>query len=282
MTAAPWFKFYASDYLLDEDVDMVPLEAQAILVRLWCLCWRSTVIPASPEVLAVRAKVDVRAMKRHWVCLQPFFSKVEGGMVSPRLERERDESRAKSEGHRFGAQKTNEKRWGKRSLSDSPSDHLVSDVSVTKRITKRVAKVSPSESESESEKNDSPNGESCSEAKKQASLPDPSPVVGFLPCVGKGQHEWPVTELMLAEWGRAFPGVDLMPEVEKMRLWLNGNPDKRKTFRGMPSFALRWLGKAQDSARGGYPNQRPQARTSRAVDADASFLTQLDNLAIGA
>lgn len=149
----PWFKFYAADYLLDEEVDMIPLEAQGILVRLWCLCWRSPVIPASPEILATRTKVDLRTMKKHWVCLQSFFVPVEGGLMSRRLEKERAESQAKSEAHRFGAQKTNEKRWAKRSLSDSPSEDIATVEIIAKRLAQRVAEVSPSESESESEKN---------------------------------------------------------------------------------------------------------------------------------
>lgn len=149
----PWFKFYAADYLLDEEVDMIPLEAQGILVRLWCLCWRSPVIPASPEILATRTKVDLRTMKKHWACLQAFFAPVEGGLMSRRLEKERAESQAKSEAHRFGAQKTNEKRWAKRSLSDSPSEDIATGEIITKRLAQRVAEVSPSESESESEKN---------------------------------------------------------------------------------------------------------------------------------
>lgn len=152
----PWFKFYASDYLLDEEVDVLPLDAQAILVRLWCLCWRSEVIPAAPEILALRTKVDPRVMKRHWDQLQAFFKSVEGGLISLRMERERTESRAKSESHRLGAQRTNEKRWGKRSLSDSPSDPPSDSQAIPERaadrIADRIAERSPSESESESEK----------------------------------------------------------------------------------------------------------------------------------
>jgi uncharacterized protein YdaU (DUF1376 family) len=179
----PWFKFYAADYLLDEDVDMLPLEAQGILVRLWCLCWRSTSIPDAPDLLAKRTKVDPKIMKRHWDRLRVFFCEVEGGLQSNRLERERTESRAKSEGHRFGAQKTNEKRWGKRSLSDSPSDNEPTSEAIAKRITQRVAEVSPSESESDTEKNNplpptaSPSGEDVKSRKPSWQKAHPPEVV---------------------------------------------------------------------------------------------------------
>lgn len=34
----PWFKFWSTDYLCDPDVDKLPLDAQGLLVRMWCVC----------------------------------------------------------------------------------------------------------------------------------------------------------------------------------------------------------------------------------------------------
>jgi hypothetical protein len=45
MAKSPWFKFYASDFLLDSKVDSLPLEAQAILVRMWSVIWIDGKIP---------------------------------------------------------------------------------------------------------------------------------------------------------------------------------------------------------------------------------------------
>lgn len=141
--ADPWFKFYAADYLLDEQVDLLPLEAQGILIRLWCLCWRSGSIPDAPDTLALRSKVDARSMRKHWPTLRTFFIVGQDGLVSERMERERTESKAMTEARRIGAQKTNEKRWGKRSESDAEVSRPV--------VAERVAERSVSESESESE-----------------------------------------------------------------------------------------------------------------------------------
>lgn len=143
----PWFKFYASDYLLDAGVDSLPLEAQAILVRLWCLVWRDQFLKDDPDTLARRAVVDVRAMRKHWPALRSFFIETPDGLVSDRMEKERTESRATSESRRLGAQKTNEKRWGKRVAEVSPTDRSA----IAQRPIERIAEVSLSESESDTE-----------------------------------------------------------------------------------------------------------------------------------
>jgi hypothetical protein len=104
-------------------------------------------------------------------------------------------------------------------------------------------------------------------------------VAVVLPCVGKGANRWPVTEAMLAEWAAAYPGLDARLEAERMRLWLEANPSRRKTFRGMGSFALAWLARSQNTPRSGlHPPGRAAPRTSRTQDADAAFQRQLDDL----
>jgi hypothetical protein len=90
---------------------------------------------------------------------------------------------------------------------------------------------------------------SCAEA---SFAPDPepaSPVVATLPCVGTGAPEYPVTQQQVDDWREAFPGVDVLGEVRKARAWLEANPTKRKTARGMPRFLVAWLGRAQDRGR---------------------------------
>ena len=51
----------------------------------------------------------------------------------------------------------------------------------------------------------------------------------------------------LAEWVKSFPAVDVEQELREMRVWAMANPTKRKTKRGIESFAVRWLAKAQDT-----------------------------------
>ena len=72
------------------------------------------------------------------------------------------------------------------------------------------------------------------------------PVLVF-PCVGKGPKKYSVTPEKLSEWVAAFPAVDVMAELRHAKAWIEANPAKRKTHTGMPSFAVRWLGKVQNN-----------------------------------
>ena len=171
--ADPWFKFFASDYLLDDGIDGLPLEAQGILVRLWCLAWRDQLLKDDPDTLARRAAVDRKVFNKHWPALRAFFSETPEGLVSERMERERSESRCVSESRRLGARITNEKRWGKRDAEHVAQSSLSDKNGVAERIAERpverIAQVSLSESESETEKESTPS------ATPQGSRGEPKP-----------------------------------------------------------------------------------------------------------
>lgn len=80
-----------------------------------------------------------------------------------------------------------------------------------------------------------------------------SPPLLLIPLVGEA--EFGITEPMVVEWARAYPGVDVLQQLRQMRVWALANPTKRKTHRGLASFVVRWLTKAQDQA-GAIPNLR--------------------------
>jgi hypothetical protein len=90
---APWFKFYATDYFMDADVDDLPLEAQAILVRMWCICWIEGELPSDIAKLSRKLRIEHLHMQKHMQTLSKFFSSTEHGMlISPRMEKERTHS----------------------------------------------------------------------------------------------------------------------------------------------------------------------------------------------
>lgn len=171
--AQPWFKFFASDYLLDDGIDALPLEAQGILVRLWCLAWRDQFLKDDPDTLARRSAVDRKVFNKHWTALRAFFCETPEGLVSERMERERSESRCVSESRRLGARITNEKRWGKRDAEHVAQPSLSDTKGIAERVAERpverIAQVSLSESESETEKESTPS------ATPQGSRGEPKP-----------------------------------------------------------------------------------------------------------
>lgn len=72
------------------------------------------------------------------------------------------------------------------------------------------------------------------------------PILLSFPCVGNGTMEWGLTHSKAKEYLESFPAVDIEIEARKALQWCRDNPQKRKTFRGMPAFLSRWFSKAQD------------------------------------
>lgn len=98
-----------------------------------------------------------------------------------------------------------------------------------------------SESESESESESNPD----ISAEPQATH---APPVVELP-LNDGDI-YPVTQEQAAEWGSLYPAVDVMQQLRAMKGWLNANPAKRKTRRGILRFVNGWLSREQDRGRG--------------------------------
>jgi hypothetical protein len=75
--------------------------------------------------------------------------------------------------------------------------------------------------------------------------------------------EYPITETHIAEFERAYPAVDVLSELRRIRAWCISNPQKRKTKKGCLRFVNSWLEKTQN--RGGertlLPAQMPRSNT---------------------
>lgn len=82
--------------------------------------------------------------------------------------------------------------------------------------------------------------------------PDPSGVE--LPLVDKTFYSVPKTKV--AKWSEAYPAVDVMSELKKMASWLDANPTRRKTRRGIDRFINAWLSREQDRGYKGTPGQQ--------------------------
>lgn len=79
----------------------------------------------------------------------------------------------------------------------------------------------------------------CPEPKK---TPDPSGIL--LPLNNGTMYDVPLSKI--EEWKVAFPAVDVEQELRKMIAWLNSNPERKKTSRGVNRFINNWLSKEQD------------------------------------
>lgn len=86
----------------------------------------------------------------------------------------------------------------------------------------------------------------CTEHFEEISMPE-IPPVETLTLADKSEH--PVFDDDIAGWQEAFPGVDIVAELKKMKVWLDANPRRRKTKRGINAFIVSWLSRQQDRPR---------------------------------
>lgn len=242
----PAFQFYPGDFLSSTKVSVMTLEQVGAYVRLLCHAWlqdETGTLPDDDASLAALSGLGSAWDQHRDRVLAPFDRKA-GRLVQPRMVEEREAQKKRFNQARKGALATNDKRWG----------------SVAQRVAQRSLKVSlsgrPSVSPS-SEKIEAttPN----TPPTREEATPLPRPVVKGtefqLPTNVKGSFVG-VSASDLESWAALYPAVDVRQEIRKMIGWLDANPARRKTARGMKAFANRWLAKAQD--RGGTsPNGEP-------------------------
>lgn len=70
--------------------------------------------------------------------------------------------------------------------------------------------------------------------------------------------EYSVSVEQCQDWAGLYPAVDVIQQLRNMRGWLDANPAKRKTKRGINAFIVRWLAKEQDKG-GTQPAQYSRA-----------------------
>jgi len=107
---------------------------------------------------------------------------------------------------------------------------------------------------------------SCTEPKKSPSVP---PVISL---ILNDKTFYDVFESDIENWTDLYPAVDIMQELRKMKGWLDSNPAKRKTRRGISRFINSWLARTQDS--GGTRNTQ---QSSSYVDTIKNRVNDVDN-----
>lgn len=97
----------------------------------------------------------------------------------------------------------------------------------------------------------------------QASPPESEepPVISLI-LNDKSRH--PIRQAQVDEWSELYPAVDVMQELRKMAGWLDANPSKRKTKRGILRFVNGWLAREQDKGRTPTQNQQKNKEAEKA------------------
>ena len=62
-------------------------------------------------------------------------------------------------------------------------------------------------------------------------------------------------------WEKAYPAINVYQELNAMESWLDANPTRRKTPKGIKRFVNSWLARAQD--KGGSPHVKSKTHSIR-------------------
>ena len=85
-----------------------------------------------------------------------------------------------------------------------------------------------------------------------------------------GTH-WEPTPDQITKWKQAFQAIDVDRELIAASAWLDSNPTRRKTKRGIARFCNSWLARAQDKGGSGFT--KPKANGFAVRD-----MTSLDDI----
>lgn len=57
-----------------------------------------------------------------------------------------------------------------------------------------------------------------------------------------------VDPMDINQWRQAYPRLNIPEQIQKMAMWADANPRKRKTRRGVRTFIVNWLNRSSDDA----------------------------------
>ena len=146
--------------------------------------------------------------------------------------------------------------------SAAPESHLAVSNSAAMPLGREYSPVAASEGVGQ--------GDSITEAEKTPQRPDFASEPEYAPptfdCAGDVKTFTPTAE-DVSRWQQAFPGVDVRAALLRARAWVDADPKRRKTARGMKRYLTAWLGRDQD--RGTYRNSLA-VRNNQPRNADGS------------
>lgn len=114
------------------------------------------------------------------------------------------------------------------------------------------------------------------EKKDKDSCTEASSVPPFTTLPLVSGEEFPISFEQFAGWEKAFPGVEVENQLQRLRVWLQANPRKGSTRKGILKRAVNWLSTAQDRSHGGIygagasSGNRNQQRTNGNLEAARS------------
>lgn len=234
MIAAPSYQRYPKDIVSSGEIAALSLEEFGALTLLLDHDWIETGLPMNLKILAKFVRISERKMQKLWLNISRFF--VENGerWMNPGLQIEREK-----QAHRRASLSENGKKGGRppkatalpKETSGFISDNQMKSLSSSSSSSSSTAVLTTT----------------CTEPETAPASVLHGSVIE-LACVGSKKNSVGITTDQLAQWQSDFPGVNVMGELRTMHAWLDANPTRRKTAKGIPRFVVAWLAKRQDGS----------------------------------
>ncbi|KAA5927835.1 MULTISPECIES: DUF1376 domain-containing protein [Pantoea] len=245
MAALPYMQLYIADYLADT-MHLSTEEHGAYLLLMFNYWQTGKPIPKSRLAKIARMSND------RWISveesLKEFFNEIGSEWVHARIERDLEIVRASIEQKSAAGRASAAKRKANKSTEEEresndrstgveiPFEHNDNENSTNKDLNKNK------DLKDKRSKN-------IMSGTEQVQHQTNGPVFISLPLTD-GKSNFDVTESYLREQMGLYPGVNIEQELRNMRGWLDSNPAKRKTPRGIKRFITTWLQNSQDKPRG--------------------------------
>lgn len=124
-----------------------------------------------------------------------------------------------------------------------------------KALSKPFEKAMPNQEQEQEQEQDQEQEENLLSGAEENPPQTDEPIFISLPLSG-GKVFFDVPESYLREQAGLYPAVNIEQEFRNMRGWLDSNPERRKTGKGVRRFITTWLQRCQDSPKSPRPAQR--------------------------
>lgn len=239
---SPAFQFYPRDFMSDANVLLMSSADRGDYIWLLSICWLEGYIPADDEALARLCGHQERCSTLVKNCFIPD-KKDSSHLLHSRLEKERKKQREWAiKSSRAGRASANAKKM--RTLTRNGGSQMVEP-----NCNGGSTVVQPKANIAFAFASAFANKETTCPEKREAVSRGPAEMTPKLPL--EDGTEYAVPEEIRRGWLKAYPGLLVDQELERMRAWLQANPQKRKTARGILRFCNAWLSRAQQDPQPG-------------------------------
>ena len=136
--------------------------------------------------------------------------------------------------------------WNKRQFVSDSSTERVNKFRAKQALKQSETFLKRDETQNETHQNRTEQNRIEQKKTIARSVPPEEPA-GTLPLLGGDMYE--ISKQQMAEWQQAFPGVDVKSELKRTKVWMDANPTRKKTPKGINRAIVSWLTRSQDSGR---------------------------------